>query len=150
MHCLTPQVNEMPGTYFYHDHSNHNRGDGLQGALIVNERPGTPQLFEADAEETLFLSDWWHFAGNSMALRLNRWGSTLNPRGTSRPSASAHSWVCLRPGQWRRSCHVSMCTCMRQGVWRFHASMHACAQVRLLLTVRAVCCVLCAVCLQAL
>lgn len=71
----TTQVNEMPGTYLYHDHSNHNRGDGLQGALIVNERPGTAKLIESDADETLFLSDWWHFAGNAMALRLNRYAA---------------------------------------------------------------------------
>lgn len=69
---LTKQVNEQVGTYFYHDHSNLNRADGLQGALIVKERPGSPQLFEADADETLLLSDWWHFNGNAMALRLNR------------------------------------------------------------------------------
>jgi FtsP/CotA-like multicopper oxidase with cupredoxin domain len=67
-----PQVNEMPGTYFYHDHSNLNRADGLQGPLIVKERPGSSLLFEADADQTLFLSDWWHFTGNAMALRLNR------------------------------------------------------------------------------
>lgn len=66
----------MPGTYFYHDHSNQNRGDGLQGALIVKERAGTPKLFESDADEVLFLQDWWHFAGNSMALRLNRFVTT--------------------------------------------------------------------------
>jgi FtsP/CotA-like multicopper oxidase with cupredoxin domain len=65
----------MPGTYFYHDHSNQNRGDGLQGALIVKERAGTPKLFEASADEVLFLQDWWHFAGNSMALRLNRFAT---------------------------------------------------------------------------
>lgn len=84
----------MPGTYFYHDHSNHNRGDGLQGALVVKERPGTPQLFEADADETLFLSDWWHFAGNSMALRLNRWGPWRHWQ-----AQCAHLCFCLRSKQ---------------------------------------------------
>ena len=32
---MVPQVNEMPGTYAYHDHPSQNRGDGLQGPLIV-------------------------------------------------------------------------------------------------------------------
>jgi len=50
-----------------------NRADGLQGPLIVKERAGTPALFTSDADKTLFLSDFWHFTGNAMALRLNRW-----------------------------------------------------------------------------
>jgi FtsP/CotA-like multicopper oxidase with cupredoxin domain len=69
---VSSQVNEMPGTYLYHDHSSQNRGDGLQGPLIVQQRPGTPALNAADGDETLFLADWWHFAGDAMAMRLNR------------------------------------------------------------------------------
>lgn len=79
--CIVPpahllcvfQVNEMPGTYFYHDHSSMNRADGLQGALIVKERAGVAPLYSSASDQTLFLSDHWHFAGNSMATRLNRW-----------------------------------------------------------------------------
>lgn len=63
----------MPGTYFYHDHSSMNRADGLQGALIVKERAGVAPLYSSASDQTLFLSDHWHFAGNSMATRLNRW-----------------------------------------------------------------------------
>ncbi|KAI8468179.1 MAG: Cupredoxin [Monoraphidium minutum] len=65
-------VNEPPGTYFWHDHSAMNKGDGLQGALLVRS-PGTklgaplPQN-----EHTLFLSDWWDYTGAAMAVRLNR------------------------------------------------------------------------------
>jgi hypothetical protein len=32
---LLLQVNEMPGSYFYHDHSSLNRADGLQVWAMV-------------------------------------------------------------------------------------------------------------------
>jgi hypothetical protein len=32
---LLLQVNEMPGSYFYHDHSSLNRADGLQVRLVM-------------------------------------------------------------------------------------------------------------------
>lgn len=49
------------------------RADGLQGALIVRERPGTPLLHgQVHSEDTLLLTDWWHFPGNSLAMRLSR------------------------------------------------------------------------------
>jgi FtsP/CotA-like multicopper oxidase with cupredoxin domain len=69
---IPQQVNEMPGTYFWHDHAAMFRADGLQGALIVRERPGTAALNAADGESALILADWWHFPGNSLAMRLNR------------------------------------------------------------------------------
>lgn len=66
------QVNEMPGTYFWHDHANANRADGLQGPLFVNPKPGTTTLYPLAGSPHLFLQDWWHQTGNSLAMRLNR------------------------------------------------------------------------------
>lgn len=94
---MVPQVNEMPGTYIYHDHPSQNRGDGLQGPLMVQQRPGTPALNAADGDETLFLADWWHFAGNAMAMRLNRsagHGKKYNRRMLSNiPMWSQLAWL---------------------------------------------------------
>jgi FtsP/CotA-like multicopper oxidase with cupredoxin domain len=67
-------VDETPGTYFWHDHAALNRADGLQGALVVLPKRGTKELYSYDDQRTLFLQDWWHFTGDSMAMRLNRWG----------------------------------------------------------------------------
>jgi FtsP/CotA-like multicopper oxidase with cupredoxin domain len=67
-------VDETPGTYFWHDHAALNRADGLQGALVVLPPPGTKELYSYDADRVLFLQDWWHFTGDSMAMRLNRCG----------------------------------------------------------------------------
>lgn len=68
------RVNEMPGTYFWHDHSSMNRADGLQGGLIVHRRrdDGSRAIIGSDDSQLLLLSDWWHFTGNAMAMRLNR------------------------------------------------------------------------------
>lgn len=68
------QVNEMPGSYFYHDHSSLNRADGLQGPLVVLPRKDVPPLVSPapDASDVLFLTDFWHFTGNALAMRLNR------------------------------------------------------------------------------
>ena len=52
------QVTEQPGSYFWHDHSASNRADGLQGALVV--LPSAPEIAQYDAEETLFITDWFH------------------------------------------------------------------------------------------
>ncbi|KAI8468177.1 MAG: Cupredoxin [Monoraphidium minutum] len=65
-------VNEPPGTYFWHDHSAMNRGDGLQGALIVRPAGTKPRAKPPADEHTLFLSDWWDYTGAAMAMRLNR------------------------------------------------------------------------------
>jgi hypothetical protein len=37
---LLLQVNEMPGSYFYHDHSSLNRADGLQVRPVVQHMAG--------------------------------------------------------------------------------------------------------------
>lgn len=63
-------VDEPPGTYFYHDHSQTKRADGLQGMLIV--RPKGEPLGAAKNENVLFLQDWWHSTYGGMAMRLNR------------------------------------------------------------------------------
>lgn len=64
-------VNDPPGTYWWHDHSGANRGDGLQGALIVRPK-GSPLGQPPANEHILFLQDWWHYTGGAMAMRLNR------------------------------------------------------------------------------
>ncbi len=75
------QVNETPGTYFWHDHSSLNRADGLQGAMIVRPANGTKELYSYDDERTLFVMDLWHLNANAMGMRLNRYtalhGATL-------------------------------------------------------------------------
>jgi hypothetical protein len=44
-----------------------------QGPLVVMARKGVPSLVPApDASDVLFLTDFWHFTGNALAMRLNR------------------------------------------------------------------------------
>jgi hypothetical protein len=45
-----------------------------QGPLLVLPRKGTPPLMKPapDASDVLFLTDFWHFTGNALAMRLNR------------------------------------------------------------------------------
>ncbi|KAF6252743.1 Cupredoxin [Scenedesmus sp. NREL 46B-D3] len=65
----------MPGSYFYHDHSSLNRADGLQVRPADRAaRKGVPSLVTPgpDASDVLFLTDFWHFTGNALAMRLNR------------------------------------------------------------------------------
>lgn len=91
--CYKFKVDEMPGTYFYHDHSSMNRADGLQGPLIVKERTGVAPLVASSSDNTLFLSDHWHFAGNAMAMRLNR---PFDPaKGNSSTPSGGWCWVGL-------------------------------------------------------
>lgn len=66
------QVNETPGTYWWHDHGSLNRADGLQGALIVLPKKKSDELYSYDAEQTMFLQDHWQYVGNALAVRLNR------------------------------------------------------------------------------
>ncbi|KAL4428183.1 hypothetical protein ABPG75_002272 [Micractinium tetrahymenae] len=68
------QVNEMPGTYFWHGHTGADRGDGLAGLVIVHPRKGDtlPVAVQYDEERTLFLSDWWHTSSAALAMPLNR------------------------------------------------------------------------------
>ncbi|KAL3136665.1 hypothetical protein ABBQ38_005906 [Trebouxia sp. C0009 RCD-2024] len=100
------QVNEQPGSYFWHDHSASNRADGLQGALIV--LPSVPQLPQYDAEETLFITDWFHgnftvflMTTNQQNIQLAHQlvqGFTLNrpfAKGSQSPQTGQWQWVGL-------------------------------------------------------
>lgn len=58
--CCCEQVNEQPGTYFWHDHSAVNRVNGLQGALIVLPHAGRLFSQQYNDDRTLFVSDWFH------------------------------------------------------------------------------------------
>lgn len=62
------------GTYFWHDHSSANRADGLSGPLIVTSTTKDPikKAYAYDEEKTIYLSDWWHAQGASLAMHLNR------------------------------------------------------------------------------
>ncbi|KAL4433040.1 hypothetical protein ABPG77_006467 [Micractinium sp. CCAP 211/92] len=68
------QVNEMPGTYFWHGHTGADRGDGLAGPMVVHPRKGEklPVNVTYDGEHTIFLSDWWHTTSAALAMPLNR------------------------------------------------------------------------------
>ena len=45
-----------------------------QGPLVVLPRKDAPPLVSPapDASDVLFLTDFWHFTGNALAMRLNR------------------------------------------------------------------------------
>lgn len=66
------QVNEMPGTYFWHGHAGADKVDGLSGPLIVLPRGDTPVPLEYDGEHILYLEDWWHTAAGPLSMPLNR------------------------------------------------------------------------------
>ena len=51
-----PQI-QQTGTYWYHSHAQGQYGDGLRGALII-EDPNPP--YHWDEEQVLALSDWYH------------------------------------------------------------------------------------------
>ena len=67
-------MDESPGTFFWHDHANANRADGLQGPLIVRPKePGPKSPYDPiKGERVLFISDWYHTEGNALAMALNR------------------------------------------------------------------------------
>jgi len=66
-------------TYFYHDHTAYNRGDGLQGALIVRP-PGTKIGQGLPAQEkVLFLQDCEWMMGRSIWLGF--WGRGVSGCG---------------------------------------------------------------------
>eukprot|EP00955_Chlamydomonas_euryale_P092169 364685-Chlamydomonas_euryale.AAC.10 len=65
-------VDEAEGSYMWHDHATANRANGLQGALIVRQPGDIRPPYQYEDEFTLFLTDWHHEEGNTMAMRLNR------------------------------------------------------------------------------
>ena len=65
------QVNEQPGTYFWHGHSSAEQIDGLSGPLIV--KSPVPEPWQYDEEKVLMLRDWWHSGAEALSMNLNRW-----------------------------------------------------------------------------
>ncbi|KAG2501799.1 hypothetical protein HYH03_000299 [Edaphochlamys debaryana] len=82
------QIVNSPGSYFWHDHNAGFKGDGLKGPFIILppratppkageaplpplQAPAVPDLWEADGDYTLLLSDWYHATTSSMFFRLN-------------------------------------------------------------------------------
>lgn len=65
------QVNEQPGTYFWHGHSGNEKVDGFTGPLIV--RPAGPEALTYDEERVLFLSDNYHTSATALTFPLNRY-----------------------------------------------------------------------------
>jgi hypothetical protein len=45
----------------------------------VLPRKNVPSLVTPgpDASDVLFMTDFWHFTGNALAMRLNRWGVNM-------------------------------------------------------------------------
>lgn len=58
------------GTHYYHGHSSLDRGDGLQGPIVITDRTNPPP-FEYDEELLLFMQDWYHRAGPSQRTGLD-------------------------------------------------------------------------------
>ena len=50
---------EPSGTFFYHGHIDGQRGDGLQGALIVLEKEPETTYSDIPEQHTINLLDWW-------------------------------------------------------------------------------------------
>ena len=76
------------GTYFWHDHASALRADGLTGPLIIMPAAGViPAGSPAyDAEETLFVQDWFHAQGVVQAYSINRCAY-----GSEQPTHSAQN-----------------------------------------------------------
>ena len=64
------QVNETPGTYWWHGHAGVERVDGFYGPLIV--RPNGTEALAYDEERMLLISDNFHGQANAMTFGLNR------------------------------------------------------------------------------
>jgi L-ascorbate oxidase len=58
------------GTHYYHGHTSLDRGDGLQGPIIITD-PNKRPPFEYDEELVLFLQDWYHRPGPSQRTGLD-------------------------------------------------------------------------------
>ena len=69
---MCDQVNEQPGTYFWHGHSGMEKVDGLYGPLIVRPRSAGEEPFQYDEERILLLSDNYHDTSASLTFPLNR------------------------------------------------------------------------------
>lgn len=58
------------GFHYYHGHTSLDRGDGLQGPIVIQD-PNKPPPFEYDEELVLFLQDWYHRPGPSQRVGLD-------------------------------------------------------------------------------
>jgi FtsP/CotA-like multicopper oxidase with cupredoxin domain len=65
------QVNEEPGTYFWHGHSGTEKVDSFFGPLIV--RPRGPEPVRYDEEHVLLLTDNYHEEAAPLTFGLNRY-----------------------------------------------------------------------------
>ncbi len=73
---------DQHGTFWYHAHSQVQRGDGLYGALIIH-RPGNDGLSEAERygyqrEVVLMVGDWYHRSAGQMLTWFTSAGSFDN------------------------------------------------------------------------
>jgi FtsP/CotA-like multicopper oxidase with cupredoxin domain len=66
------QVDETPGTYWWHDHSVSAEADGLSGPLIVKPAASVKEPFTYNSSYILYLEDWYHVTGVQQSLGLNR------------------------------------------------------------------------------
>lgn len=78
--CSLWQVNEQPGTYFWHGHAGNEKVDGFTGPLIV--RPAGPEPFTYDEERVLFLSDNYHTSATALTFPLNRCADAVIAQGS--------------------------------------------------------------------
>jgi FtsP/CotA-like multicopper oxidase with cupredoxin domain len=74
---MPDQVDEAPGTYWWHDHSVSAQADGLSGPLIVKPAASVKEPFEYDEDYILDLSDWYHTTGAQQSLGLHRCAPAL-------------------------------------------------------------------------
>ncbi|KAH8648436.1 iron transport multicopper oxidase fet3 [Xylariales sp. PMI_506] len=55
-------IGDQSGTFWYHAHSEVQRGDGLYGGLIVhNPQISEKELYQYDSELLLLVGDWYHW-----------------------------------------------------------------------------------------
>lgn len=71
------QVNEEPGTYFWHGHAGVEKVDNFFGPLIV--RPQGPEPIRYDEERILLLTDNYHEEAAPLTFGLNRYTSLALP-----------------------------------------------------------------------
>ena len=72
LYSFVPQVNEEPGTYFWHGHAGMEKVDSFFGPLIVHPPPGAPAPAQYDEERILLLSDNYHAESAPLTFALNR------------------------------------------------------------------------------
>lgn len=68
------EVNEYPGTYFYHDHKSVLQADGLVGALLVTGKAddAISKTYNVTDDVVILLSEWFAGTAPELAKGLNR------------------------------------------------------------------------------